>query len=158
MDRQDAQDKLNCGIHLTGVTTTCSARGFTTRFARGTKTPRRKCFTNYIEGEYPLTKIRETALEGRVEGEENGISANISSFSKYSSKKPWRFFGHGYSHGRNKRHICILCLFKGVWRDFLFWQGYGFRKRHCCHLAYLNQSFQQPPGNNIEAAACRAYI
>ena len=30
------------GIHLTGVTTTCSAKGFTTRCAGDTETPRRK--------------------------------------------------------------------------------------------------------------------
>jgi hypothetical protein len=43
-------------------------RRFTTRFARGTEAQRRKCFTNFNEGEYPLTKIRETPLEGRYRG------------------------------------------------------------------------------------------
>jgi hypothetical protein len=69
-------------IPVTGVTATYSAKGFTTRFAllrqgyggqaRGTETQRRKCFTNFNEGEYPLTKIRKTPLQGRIEGEENG--------------------------------------------------------------------------------------
>jgi hypothetical protein len=59
-------------IPLTGVTATNSEKGFTTRFARGTETQRRKCFTNFNEGEYPLTKIRKTPLEERIEGEENG--------------------------------------------------------------------------------------
>ncbi len=51
-----------------------SARGFTTRpdlwrvGTRGTETQRRKCFTNFNEGEYPLTKIPETPLEGRYRG------------------------------------------------------------------------------------------
>ena len=61
----------NGGIPLTGVTTTCSVKGFTTRpdlwrvGTRGTVPQRRKCFANFNEGEYPLTKIRETLLEGR---------------------------------------------------------------------------------------------
>jgi hypothetical protein len=54
-------------------------------------------------------------VKEETEGEENGISLDTSSFSKYSSKKPWRFFDHGYSHGQRKRHICILCVFVPLW-------------------------------------------
>lgn len=79
--------RVNCksGISLTGVTTTCSVKIFTTRFARDTEAQRRKCFTNLNEGEYPLVKIRETTLEGRIEGDESGIPADFFSFFKYFS-------------------------------------------------------------------------